>query len=227
MNSKFLFILFFPLLLLHYSSQAQSKIDSVYGLNPLLYNGQIYSYAIPPSVKGNQYLTDKNFTSGTIKINDKTFTNLQLNYDIYNQEVLLQFELNYKMQVIKLCKEKIKEFTLGHKKFQLMKEQESTDKKIYQVFGEGKYKVLYHWKKELKLSNTSANTYYLFTKPQKTMYLQFNNQKHKFRNNRTFLSLFNKSNKNKIKKTIKQNGLNIKNISDIDLIFLINFCNTL
>ncbi|MFO7827224.1 MAG: hypothetical protein R6V23_01275 [Bacteroidales bacterium] len=211
----------------NFTTHSQEKLDSVYGLNPILYNGQIYSYAIHPSVKGNQYLINKGFISGNLTINKKTFSGLHLNYDIYNQEILLKFVLNHKTLIIKLCKEKITEFSLADKTFNLIKEPESNEKTIYQVFGEDKYKVLYHWEKELHLSNISGRTSYVFTKPQKTMYLQFNNQKVRFKNNRHFLSRFNKSNKSEIKKYLKVNGLNIKRISDKDLIVLINFCNTL
>lgn len=214
-------------LLINFTLHSQEKIDSIYGHNPMLYNGQFYLYAVPPSVKGNQYFINKDFISGNLTINNKTFTDLHLNYDIYNQEILLKFVLNYKTLIIKLCKEKITKFSLAEKTFILIKEPESTGKTIYQVFGKGKYKVLYHWEKELHLSNVSGRTSYVFTKPQKTMYLQFDNQKIKFKNNRHFLSRFNKSNKSEIKKYLKVNGLNIKRISDKDLIDLINFCNTL
>lgn len=227
MNYRIIFFVFLPILTQNFSTYAQEKIDSIYGHNPILYNGQIYSYVVPPSVKGNQYLINKDFISGNLTINNKKFTELHLNYDIYNQEILLKFVLNYKTLIIKLCKETITEFSLGDKAFNLIKEPESTNKTIYQVFGKGKYKILYHWEKELHLSNISGRTSYVFTKPQKIMYLLFNNQKVKFKNNRRFLSLFNKINKTEIKKYLKDNGLNIKRISDKDLIDLINFCNTL
>jgi len=227
MNYQIIVLVFLQILIQNVTTCSQEKINSIYGLNPLLYNGQVYSYTLPASVQGNQYLSNNEFISGSVTIHDKTFHDLLLNYDIYNQEIILKFESDYKTSRIKLNKEKINSFSLGPKNFKLIKDKEHNSFQIYQLFGQGKYVALYYWKKTLDLIDKSGNTYWSFSRPQKTMYLQIKNQKYKFKNKRNLLSHFEKSQKNKIKNYLKENKINIKRISDIQLTQLINFCNNL
>ena len=63
------------------NSYSQENIDTIYGLNPIIYNGVKYSYAVPATVKGNQYLVDQNFIHGLVNLNGETFNDLQLRYN--------------------------------------------------------------------------------------------------------------------------------------------------
>lgn len=225
MNYRLIVFVFLQILIQNVTTCSQEKFDSIYGLNPTLYSGQIFTYMVPSSVKGSQYLIEDNFMQGDIIINNQTFTNLLLNYDVYNQEVILRFESNYKTVTIKLNKEKMDGFTLGKRKFILIKSPGEPVPEIYQYFGDDQLMVLYHWEKELDLSSKSGNSFWSFSKPRKTMYLLIEKQKHRFKNNRTFLSLFEKPQKHEIKTFIKQNKINLKRISVTELNELIKFCN--
>ncbi|MEE4197808.1 MAG: hypothetical protein V2I54_09195 [Bacteroidales bacterium] len=227
MNHRILIILIFQIFLHHLTTHSQETIDSIYGLDPVLYNGKVYSYRTPPSVQGSQYLTQREFVPGEVIIQDKTYTHHLLNYDIFNQEILLQFETDYKTATIQLNKEKVDAFTLDSRTFKLIQNEEKNTYEIFQFFGRGKYVVLYFWEKNLELIDRSGDSYWSFSKPQKTMYLQFNNEKHRFRNNRTFLTHFTKSQKQEIKTYLKQNKLNLKRITDTELNQIIHFCNQL
>ena len=208
------------------NSYSQENIDSIYGFNPILYNGQMYSYVVPNTVKGDQYLVNQNFVHGNVNLNGKTFNKLLLNYDTFNQEILLKFKLNHRTIIIKLFKERIKEFTLDDKYFELISNSDSINI-IYQVFGKGKYKILQHWQKKLNLSNVSGTSNYEFSKPFKSMYLQVDDQIIKYKNNRTFLSLISALNKAEVKNYLKQNKIKVKKASDQKLNKLTHFCNTL
>ena len=208
------------------SSVSQENIDSIYGLNPVLYNGQIYAYSVPPSVVGHQYLEGKDYTEGSISLVNESFDELSLNYDVYNQEIILKFDLNHRTIIIKLFKDRINQFTLGNKSFELVLSPDSVNT-IYQVFGNGNYKLLHHWKKGLNLSNVSGTSNYVFSKPGRTMHLKKGDQIVKYKNNRTFLSAVDVSNKTEVKNFIKQNKINVKKASDVNFNRLINFCNTL
>ena len=201
-------------------------VDSIYGLNPILYNGQLYTYYVPSSVSGNQYLHNKDFHAGIVNIKNTQFDNVLLNYDIYNQEVVLLFELKQRLLVIKLLKDKINNFLIGNEYFELIQDDQS-DYIIYQVIGDGNYKILYRWQKWLKLSTDKESGGYLFTKPIKTTYLKINNEIFKYRNNRTFLSLMEDSKKQQVKKYLKQNKINVRRASDNELSELIKLCNSL
>jgi len=203
---------------------SQQNPDSVYGLNPLLYNGKVYSYAVPKTVEGHQFLNSTKYVNGSVRINKKTYNGLQLNYDIYNQNIILKFDKKYELQTIKLLNEKVSQFTLEDKVFILIPNEDSINI-IYQAFGKNKYQILFYWKKNLRLSNISGSTTYQFSAPSKTFFLKKNNQIYPFRNKRTFLSLFNKKNKIVIKKFLKNEKIKFRQINDIEINKLINFCN--
>ena len=227
MNYRIIVFVFLQILIQNFSAHSQEKFDSIYGLDPILFNGEVYSYRTSPSVQGFQYLSQREFIPGEIIIHGKKYNNHLLNYDIFNQEILLQFKMDYKTTTIQLNKEKIDAFTLDSRTFKLVNDSENNTYEIYQFFGQGKYTVLYFWEKTLELIDKSGDSYWSFSKPKKTMYLQFNDEKHRFRNNRTFLSHFNKSQKQEIKTYLKQNKLNLKRISDTELNQIIHFCNQL
>lgn len=215
-----LFLIVFPS-----SAFSQQNIDGIYGHDPILYNGEIYAYQPPPSVNGNQFLTESEFQQGYVNIDGVIFNDLLLNYDIYNQFILLKFTLNYRTLIIKLNHENLNKFSIGNKHFCLLPGLKS-NKIIYQYFGDGKYQIMYQWQKELNLSNTQSS-YYKFLKPKKTNNLYVNNQLFKYKNNRTFLILFKDSDKSSIKTFLKEEKIKVKKASDQQINSLINFCNAL
>jgi hypothetical protein len=73
-------------------SQATSpEFDRIYGPDPLLYNGKKYIYFLPPGTGGHQFLAQPEFTEGEVIIKQIRFSRVSLNYDIYNQQLLLEY----------------------------------------------------------------------------------------------------------------------------------------
>ena len=205
---------------------SQEKKDTLYGLNPFLYNGEIYSSIGTVNMSGNQYLISDEFVNGNLIINDQLYEDCLINYDIYKQHVLLKFKLNYRTIIIKLSYEKLESFYFGDKYFEIIPN-ENSEKTVYQTYGSGQYKILYQWYKLLSLSHVAGTTNYVFSNPKKRMYLQIGNEKFRYKNKRTFISLFNNNNKKPIKKFISKNKIKIKKATDAEVNLLINYCNTL
>ncbi len=74
----------------------------------LLYNGRVWR-VLYKNVKGFEFLFTKDFLPGTITIDGKTYNNLELKYDIYNDEILT---LTDRGIVLQLNKEMVEKFTL-------------------------------------------------------------------------------------------------------------------
>jgi len=221
-NLKLLLIL----LCISFNLYSQERIDSVYGHNPFLYNGQVYKYILPANVKGNQFMEDKTYKNGFIILKDKKYDDLKLNYDIFNQEVLLKFDLHQRTTLIKIDKTKLKEFSLENKTFILFKD-ESSKPIIYQYLGNGTSKILIKFNKTLYLSSGSGTSNFKFSKPFKSKFLLYDDVIHKFSNNRNFLSILKKEEQSLVKTYLKNNKIKLKKSSDEALNKLINYINTL
>ena len=75
------------------------------------------------AIKGDQFLFSKDFVPGTVSINGKTYIDISLNYDIFNDEILIPAN---KGIILQLNKEIVDSFTLGF------------DNKIYKFFNNTK-----------------------------------------------------------------------------------------
>ena len=54
--------------------------------NQILYNGKVWRN-LYTNVKGHQFLFSKSYLPGSLTINGKTYKNLNINFDIYNDEI--------------------------------------------------------------------------------------------------------------------------------------------
>lgn len=84
------------------------KPDTVLPDKQLLFNGRIW-YSSFSNTIGNEFLLTKDWLNGDVNINDLTFNNLLLRYDVYNDQLLAFYN---QITVVQLNKELIKEFSL-------------------------------------------------------------------------------------------------------------------
>lgn len=205
-------------------SCAQNNIDSIYGLDPLLHNGRNYSFSLSYETVGHPFIHTKNYEPGYIVIRDEKFENILLNYDIYNQEVILKYQdIHGANNLIKLSKAWLRMFYLRNNEFVLMKTEDG-QQGFFKVIGSESLKVLYSWQKKMSLSNVAGKSNYQFSEPVKTMYLFKNEEFFRFRNNKSFLAYFDPGKRDSIKKYLTENGINVKRVSDENMLNLITFC---
>ena len=171
-------------------------------------------------------MEDETFKKGSITINDTLHNNLLLNYDIYNQKILLKFIQNERMVIISLPKEKVNEFSIPNNRF-IVLNKGAWDYSIYELIGNGNYRILLGWSKEFELNDKSEAADYAFTKAKRTLYLYFGSEINEIKNKKDFLSFFNDSDAQSIKKFMKQNKIRIKHDSQEKLTTLVNYCNNM
>jgi hypothetical protein len=122
--------------------------------NQILYNGRIWRnlYYL---VQDDQFLFSKEFLPGVLTIRSKTFNNVPLKYDIFNDEVLTPIDSG---RILQLNKELIDSFSLSfqNRKYLFIKMTEDTlkaSKSFFNVLYKGKTTLLLkHEKKIDKLS---------------------------------------------------------------------------
>lgn len=217
---KYRFFIFFFISTQIVSAQIVSDTD------PVLYNGKIYTYYLPPETKGHQFLTEKAFTIGWLKIRGNVYDGQYLNYDIYNQQLLLKFITpeGVSRQII-VPDAWLEGFGYGDKNFEVAG---YTDKKIFQVVGKIPCRIFYHWTKTLDLSKEYGARNYVFSKPKKEMFLAINDTLMRFPGNRSFVSFFrtaaNEVIGDNIRDYLKRNRLNTRKANDKTLEELLTYC---
>ncbi len=224
------------LLLFPFYSFAQQPSKTVKNtvLDPILYNGKLYSYSTSNQIKGtpflfeNQNQSDKNnVVVGDLKIKNQTYPHLLLNYDIYNQKLVMKFDFPQGGQkIIEVSDAWLQSFSIKKKQFSYLKAP-SGDYEIFQNIGSSETQILYYWTKRIEMNSSINDSYYYYVKAQKAMYLRNQNQFLKFTNNRNFTKLLDKRIYKKIKTYLKQNKIKVQKASDTQMLELINFFNSL
>ena len=224
MKSFSTLIIFTSITLVSNTSYSQNNIYSLYGIDPVLYNGRHYSFNLSSKTQGHPYIYTPDYEPGYVRIRGRLFNNVLLNYDIYNQELVLKYKnLQGTVSYIMLSKAWLNKFSLHNNEFELI-ETGDGQKGFFQVIGHDTLKVLYHWEKQLSLSLQTGNKNYNFSEPLKTMYLSRNEGFHRFRNNKSFIEFFEPDKKDLIKKYLIQNRINVKKASDDIMLNLISYC---
>lgn len=199
-------------------------IASIYGLDPLLHNGRNYSFSLSHETVGHPFIQTQNYEPGYVVIRNERFEDILLNYDIYNQELILKYQdIHGALKFIKLSKAWLRKFYLHDDEFVLM-ETENRQKSFFQVIGHDGLEVLYKWQKKMSLSMQTGNTNYQFSEPVKTMYLSKNGEFYRFRNNKSFIAYFDPGKRDSVKKYLTENSINVKKASDEKMLNLITFC---
>jgi hypothetical protein len=204
-----------------------SATDDVYGSDPLLYNGKYYTFFYPPNTKDNQYLTDRQFEPGTVTLRGVTYKDILLNYDIYNQELLMEYTGKPAYtRVIILSDAWLESFSIKDRKFRIFPTSDE-EKRIYQEIGAGQTRILYFWKKYMQFNNIIGDPKKTFSNPVREMNLLTDRKIVKYWNNRSFINLFGPEKKEAIREYLHSHRIDVKTASDEIMEGLINFCNTL
>ncbi len=200
--------------------------DDIYGWDPLLYNGRYYNFFSPLNARGNQFLNERQFESGRVTIRGITYRDLNVNYDICNQQLLLEYA--DKPGIVKLIVVSdawLERFSISNRNFRILQDSDN-GKRICQEIGNDQYRILYFWKKYMQMDYIAGSRIMTFSRPYREMNLLINGKTSRFWNNKSFINLFPPENKVNIKVYFRNHHINVKNASDMTMAELINYCNT-
>ena len=196
--------------------------DEIYGPDPLLYNGKKYTYFLPSSAIGHQYLSTTDYSFGSVTIRGKHFKAVLLNYDIYNQQLLLKFtNTTGGTSIIELSKAWLESFQFEGKDFICLGQAE--DVIFYQVLGNDEARFLYLWRKDFKVEQGTGKGVFTFSTPKKSAFLMSHGEVMPFSGNRSLLKLFQEGERTGIKNYLKTNNLRVKTASDKEMADLANY----
>jgi hypothetical protein len=207
-----------------FSQDSLNLEDRVYGLDQLLCNGIKYKFFTESTINGNQFLESAAYLPGDVTIKGKKFENLRLNYDIYNQQLLLRYSDQLgTITIIEISKAWLEGFHIGILSFECR----NIDgvPRIYQVLGNGTFRILYDWNKKLEVELGKSNL--AFSKAKRISNVLTNGKFNAYKNNRSFVSLFDQTHKPKIKSYIHKNRIRVRKASDKTMTELIDFIDNL
>ncbi len=201
--------------------------DRVYGLDPLLFNGRIYAFFPPEGTGGTQFLAEKFDAQGSVTLRGVTYTDLNLNYDIYNQQLVLKYKNTLgSLCLIEISAAWLESFDLGGRHFVLMAGNDTTNN-IFQVLGNGPLKILFSRRKELRLDTRTSYRNHIFVDTPREMFVNKAESRVKFSNNRGFCAVFGTAQQELIRKYMRKHKIKVKKASDSLMTDLINYCNSL
>lgn len=232
---------FFLLFVCFYSGAATAQVQTIsdstiyswekyfdlsYGPDYNLINGIKY-LNLYPNADGHPFFGENQFYTGHLVMADREYQDVYLKYDIYNQNMILQYSpVTGGTAQILLNNDFIHEFKVDGKLFRKYSFSE-TGTRFFQVVTSGKIYCLYYWEKVLNYSTTSTSSLYDFTSQKKKAYIVMNSKPYRFKSKKKFLKLFHVQHQKEIKQFIRNNKIWLKNESDGNMRRLLEFCNQL
>jgi hypothetical protein len=210
---SFLIIILFSFSETIQSQNVSKDYDQVYGLDQTLCNGKKYNYFATPGTSGHQYLLSPGFETGSVTLKGKIYQDIILNFDIFNQQLLLQFsDGTGKVNIIEVSQAWLQGFRLGKRNFELLTLEK--DPCFYQVLGEAPVRILYYWRKSLNLSNTIGTSNYVFSAAVRDSFVLMDGKLKPFNSKRSLIRLFEAGHRQEIKSYIRKHKIRIRKASD-------------
>jgi len=214
-------ILFFCLIQLPLEAQERTAepshkyaelVEWAYGQDQELVNGLQY-YNRHPGSMGNPYLLEGLVHQGNVSLRGKLYDGLWLKYDIYNQQVEVDYRtmIGAENQVI-LVSDRVDNFSIGNYFFDKLK-LEGEQEQFYQVLGEGRMVWYIRWEKKLEAVSGNSRYYEEYSSPRRSYLLELDASIHPFNNKKSFVQLFPKAIQKDMKKLMKSNQLRIRTAS--------------
>ncbi len=207
--------------------QIYSAAENEYGTHQELINGVLFEKA-HQDVTGHPYLLDYYSNTGSVIYKGKKYSNLNLRYDIYDQQLLLIYRFDSIEYKLYLQKEFITEFNIDNKKYILEAFHPGEETRIYQVLGEDlPTRILYFWQKGVSNLYANNSDRKAFSPAQKEPYILMNNQLASYRGNRSFTRKFALDLRTGIKAYLRKNKMKVKHATDNEMERLIQIINSL
>ena len=210
----------------HTFLQVKGFFDRSYGEDYNLRSGKQYAHYYA-GVFGHQFFNSPTFRKGSVTIRGDRYDDVLLNYDIYNQLLVLKHTDNTgRTELLQLTAEFIEEFTLDGKEFVRMTFPQ-TGTEFFQVIRSGNLACLSHWEKDMVFSASATQNSYTFNKQLRRTYLLKDAQLRSFSTRASFVSLFRKEIRRAINRFVRNEAISFRQLSDEHLIMILEFCNSL
>ena len=188
-------------------SYAQA-VDRAYGLDQELINGTQY-YNRYLMARGNPYFMDGSFQKGMVSVNGSVYPDVNLQYDIYSQHLELRYEsFSGANNHLVMVTGHLDSFRIGTLRFERLELE--GEMRICQVIRTEPFTCYIHWTKQLFPASNIPAYSSQFTDSHCSYLLEMEGTRHRFRNRRTFVSLFPQVPGKEIRKLLRKHGVSFR-----------------
>jgi hypothetical protein len=136
--------------------QVYEATQSALSQDPVIQNGIYYTYPYYNAI-GHPFLDQKEFETGSVVFREKSYKELSINYDLFNQQLILSRELDGVLQMNLMATQFVSGFYLKGKQF-IKADFIGGDTEFFQVISEtGTISCYYSWYKERREVRDSGN----------------------------------------------------------------------
>ena len=202
--------------------ELKENFDQLNGPDYMLLNGR--QNDLLNSGNSHPYFNTDRYRPGSLLLNGETYDSVTINYDIFDQQLTLQYPGNsgQNLQVV-LNREMIDHFQIDGLTFRKMSFPE-TGSSFFQVVSSGDMSCFLLWEKTLYRSTVSGNTSYKYSKQSREVYLQREGRLYVVRSRSSFTSNYDEAYRKEIKEFLRREKIRFRNASDEKLGELMNFC---
>lgn len=192
--------------------------------DPLIQNGIYYSYPYYNAL-GHPFLDTKEFGTGSVEFRGKHYDGLSINYDLFNQHIILSWESEGILQMSLLEPQFVSGFQLKGKQF-IKAEYQAGEPEFFQLISETpRVSCYYSWYKERREVRDSGNrSIYSFSDQKNRRYLLLDGELYRYKSNKSILKLFPEAARDQLRFYIQENQLQVMEGSDQDMESFIVYC---
>jgi hypothetical protein len=196
-------------------------------VDPILQNGVFYTYPYY-NAKGHPFLDRKDFTKGDLIFRDKRYEGVTLNYDVFNQQVILSRQAGKVQFMYLLSSEFVSEFLVNDKRFRFGS-LGGQPARFYQVVAEtGTVSCYYIWyKNRLESREGGGLAIYSFSEAKHRRYLSVDGDLYRLQNNRSLVKVLPAVAGDMVKDFLKENRIRVSEANDTIMNRVIRFCDTI
>jgi hypothetical protein len=210
-----------------YAQELKAEFDKAYNMDPELYNGKVFTGVYRGKVDGNQFFESFVFLKGDLALNNATYPLQSLNYDVFEQKILLSFIDAIKAtKIIELPLANVRYFYLEEKYFEVHLWGESKYR-IFQSIANDEVSILINWTKTLNAGTGAQNNRSRFSKLKKRIWVLMEEDYHPIKNNKTFGALFSIEKQDLLKKWLKETRIKIQKADDAQLLMIIEYLDSI
>jgi hypothetical protein len=202
------------------------QYDSLYGLDPNLYNGIKYS-TDHTLARGFPFWKEDKAIMADIVLAGKYYKNLNIKYDLYNQEFILEYLDQFGgLQQLIINRLKIDTVFVNNNLF-IKNKFDEINVFFIQIIYEGKISCYNTLKKEYRFINSGILVGHEYSNEIIHQYLVREGKVFVFNNKSNFLKIFEPDQREPIRKYIKSNRIKLRRKIQTDLVNLCEFCSKL
>ncbi|MBI9069075.1 MAG: hypothetical protein JEZ09_17390 [Salinivirgaceae bacterium] len=207
-------------------AELYSEFDSKYGLDYNLYKGTKY-YNSHSYKYGHPFWKHKNSIIGKVELNGKIYDSINLKYDIYLDELVLDYTTNIgaNSQII-LNSAIVDNFWIGIDEF-VKNNDRNIEYDFFHLIYKGQFSCYFTYKKEYKYFKSSSKDGFGYDEEKISKLIVFDGQNHVFKSKKDLLKLLPEEIRLKVKSKIKQNNYKLLRSNQYQLEELFNYINTL